>query len=99
MVLVQYGCNMGTVLVLHFVLFMQHKNRPHIATHQAHAIMQTGFNRNEAVKLNPNSTLRLFQFVFRRHGHLIIAFDFTIEPFKCSVHIIHSCNELFALFH
>jgi len=24
-------CNMGTVLVLHFILFMQHKNRPHIA--------------------------------------------------------------------
>jgi len=23
---------MGTVLMLHFILFMQHKNRPHIAT-------------------------------------------------------------------
>jgi len=27
----EHGCNMGTVLVLHFILFMQHKNRPHIA--------------------------------------------------------------------
>ncbi len=28
-VLVQ--CNMGTVLIFHFVLFMKYKNRPHIA--------------------------------------------------------------------
>jgi len=26
----EHRCNMGTVLVLHFILFMQHKNRPHI---------------------------------------------------------------------
>jgi len=28
----EHGCNMGTVLILHFISFMQHKNRPHVAT-------------------------------------------------------------------
>jgi len=27
----RFLCNMGTVLVLHFILFMQHKNRPHVS--------------------------------------------------------------------